>query len=119
MNYQVPAEGILKISDWEDCRVYQVVCGCTDPDHSHVVWVEAEDFEISVRIYTTNTTKFWSKNRFLQIWELLKTGSVKQEVSVVMSEQQAFNYAKTLMQAVEDVKSFKGVSVKSFKGVAK
>lgn len=107
MNSQTPAEGILKINDWGSARVYQVVCGCNNPDHSHNVWIEADETGIHVIVYTINTSKFWTKNRWRQIWELLSTGQVEQEVGIVMSEQQALNYAKSLTRAIEDVKKFK------------
>lgn len=107
MKNQTPAEGILKRNDWGDSKVYQIVCGCDDPDHDHSVWVEAEDTGVSVTIYTTNTSTFWSKNRWRQMWELLTKGSVKQEVSLLMSRQQAFNYAETLKSAVNDVVQFR------------
>ena len=107
MNSQTPAEGILKINDWGSSRVYQVVCSCNNPDHNHTVWVEADESGVNVIIYTTNTSKFWTKNRWRQIWELLTTGQVEQEVGIVMSEQQTLNYAKSLTRAIEDVKKFK------------
>jgi hypothetical protein len=49
---QAPAEGILLRKDYGDAKVYQVVCECGDCDHSHNVWVEAEDIGVSVTIYT-------------------------------------------------------------------
>lgn len=105
MKAQTPAVGILKNGDWGDTLCYQVVCGCGQPDHSHHVWVEVDDTrDISVVIYTTNTSKFWSKNRWRQMWELLTKGYVEEEVSILMSEQQTLNYANTLTQAVNDVK---------------
>lgn len=42
MKSQIPAEGILKINDWGSARVYQVVCNCNNPDHSHNVWIETD-----------------------------------------------------------------------------
>lgn len=107
MKYQPPAEGILKRSEWSDSKCYQIVCGCGDPDHDHSVWVEAEDTGVSVVIYTTNTSTFWNKRRWCQMWELLTKGYVKQEVSVIMSKQQAINYAETLKSAVKDVEEFR------------
>jgi len=112
MKAQQPAEGILKRNDWGDSKIYQVVCDCSDPDHDHNVWVEAEDTGINVVIYTTNTSTFWSKNRWQQLWELLTKGYVKQEVGILMSEQQALNYAEILKLAIKDVKEFKENRVK-------
>ena len=115
MKAQTPAEGVLKRNDWGDTKCYQIVCGCGDPDHDHSVWVEAEDTGVSVVVYTTNTSAFWSKSRWRQMWELLTKGYVKQEVSILMSEQQALNYANALTTAVEDVKLFKSDRVKDKK----
>jgi hypothetical protein len=38
---------------------------------------------------------------------LLTRGYIEYEGSIIMTEQQAFNYAETLKKAVEDVKNFK------------
>jgi hypothetical protein len=115
MKAEAAAEGVLKRSDWGDSKSYQVVCGCGDTDHDHNVWVESEDTGVSVVIYTTNTTHFWSKGRWRQMWELLTKGYIKQEVSILMSEQQALNYANLLTQAVDDVKVFKNNRLKDKK----
>lgn len=107
MSSETPAKGILKRNEWGDSHAYQVVCECGDPDHDHSVWVEADDTGVSVIVYTTNTSTFWSKNRWRQIWELLTKGYVKQEVSIIMDEQQALNYANMLTSSVDHVKYFK------------
>ena len=107
MKVQIPAEGVLKRSEWGDTKCYQIVCECGDPDHDHSVWVEAEDTGVSVVVYTTNTSTFWSKSRWRQMRELLTKGYVKQEVSIQMSEQQALNYANALTTAVNDVRLFR------------
>ena len=46
-------------------------------------------------------------NRWQHIWKLLTTGYIKYKASIIMSEQQAVNYAETLKSAVKDVKTFK------------
>lgn len=107
MKPELPAEGVLKRNEWGDTKCYQIACNCGDADHDHSVWIEADDHEVSVIIYTTNTTPFWSKRRWRQMWELLTRGYVKQEVAISMSEQQALNYANILTQAVKDVKLFR------------
>lgn len=104
---QAPAEGILKRSNWGDAVTYQVVCECSDPDHDHNVWVEADDARVTVTTYTTQKSEWWSLNRWQTIWILLTKGYVKYEASIIMTEQQAVNYAETLKKAVEDVKNFK------------
>ena len=104
---QAPAEGILKRSDWGDAIIYQVVCECQDADHDHTVWVEADDHRVTVTTYTTQKSKWWSQHRWKTIWILLTKGYVEHEANIIMTEQQAINYAETLKKAVEDVKNFK------------
>ena len=107
MTPQVPAEGIMKTNDWGDSKVYRVTCNCGASNHDHHVWVEADDHEVSVTIYTTNKTNFWSKTRWYHIWTLLTKGYIDSESTVIMGRQQAFNYAHTLLSAVEDVEAFR------------
>jgi hypothetical protein len=102
-----PATGILKQNDFGDSIWYYVPCDCTDPDHSHSIDVEADEHSVSVHIYTTAKTKFWSKNRMRQLWDILTKGYAEFEVSVILTEQQAVNYANALTSAVNDVKVFK------------
>ena len=104
---QMPAEGILKRSDWGDAVTYQIVCECQDPNHDHNVWVEADEGNVTVTTYTTQKSKWWTLNRWQTIWILLTKGYVEYEANIIMTEQQAVNYAETLKKAVKDVKSFK------------
>mgnify|MGYP006289638711 CR=1 FL=1 len=107
MKLQTPAEGILKSNEWGDTRSYHVICDCGQPDHSHNVWIEAEDTGITVTIYATVKSPWWKWNRFKQIWQLLTKGYIDYETVITFNEQVAFNYAETLKSAIEDVKIFK------------
>ena len=107
MKVQIPAEGILKTHEWGDSKVYKIMCNCGQDDHSHNVWIESDNHDVSVNIYTTVKTNFWSKTRWQHIWSLLTKGYVDCETAVCMTEQQAFNYGHTLLSAVDDVKKFK------------
>jgi hypothetical protein len=107
MNYQTPAEGIMQTNDWGDSKVYRVTCSCGASDHDHHMWVEADDHEVSVTIYTTVKSNWWSKTRWHAIWTLLTKGYIDTESTVIMRRQQAFNYAHTLLSAVEDVNTFR------------
>ena len=108
MNIQTPAEGILLRKDWGGAKCYQVVCECGDCNHSHDVWIEAEeDYGVTVTIYTQQKTQWWKWNRWQKMWTLLTKGYVKFEANLIMSEQQALNYAETLKKACADVKQFK------------
>ena len=106
MNYQLPAEGILQRNDWGDSKVYRVTCECGQSDHEHNVWVEADDHDVTVTIYTTTKTNWWSKKRWYHIWTLLTKGYIDMESTVCMSKQQALNYSQTLKNAIEDVEEF-------------
>ncbi len=107
MKAQKPAEGIMKTGDWGDTKSYKVVCDCGDPDHDHNVYIESEHGLINVTIYVNVKSKFWSANRFKQIWTLLTKGYLEHETVVTMNEQEALNYAETLKTAIQDVKDFK------------
>ena len=113
MKAQTPAEGILKKNNWGDAKTYQVVCECSDPDHDHSVWVEADDSGISVTIYTTVKSPWWSMNRFKQIWTLITKGYIQQESIITMSSQTAFNYAETLKSAIRDVANFRKENIQN------
>ena len=104
---QIPAEGIMKTNDWGDSRVYRISCNCGDENHNHNMWVEADDHDITVTIYTTGKTNYWSKTRWYHIWTLLTKGYIDTESTVCFSKQQALNYAETLKSAIVDVEEFR------------
>ena len=107
MNAQVPAEGIMQTNDWGDSRVYRIACNCGDENHNHNMWVEADDHDIQVTIYTTGETNYWSKTRWYHIWTLLTKGYIDTESSVHLTKQQALNYSATLKNAIEDLDAFR------------
>lgn len=103
MKYQQPAEGIVKTGEWTDAKSYRVVCTCGSDSHNHDLFVEADDHHVTVTLYTTVTSRFWSMTRWKQIWKLLTKGYVEYQAELILTEQQAFNYSETLTQAVKDV----------------
>jgi hypothetical protein len=107
MTPQPVAEGVLLRKDYGDAKIYQIVCECGDCDHSHDVWVEAEDHGVTVTIYSKQKTKWWQSNRWKIIWTLLTKGYVERESNIIMSEQQALNYSEILKKATDDVKEFR------------
>jgi hypothetical protein len=112
MKTQTPAEGILLHKDYGDAKMYTVTCECGSTDCTHQVWVEAEDTGVSVTTYTSQKTKWWKFNRFQLIWQLLTKGYIEYEASIIMTEQQAVNYARVLNQATMDVAAFRKQRVK-------
>jgi hypothetical protein len=107
MKPQKPAEGILLNNNWGETKLYKVICNCGDDSHNHDVWIESDDHGVQVNIYTTVKTNYWSVSIWKNFWQLLTKGYIEQEATIMLSEQQALNYATTLKQAIEDVKSFK------------
>lgn len=106
MKAQKPAEGILKTGQWGDAMSYHVVCGCGQPDHSHNLWIEAEDTGITVTIYADVKSPWCSMNRWKQMWTLLTKGYLQHETVLTMDKQTALNYAETLKNAIKDVERF-------------
>ena len=135
MKAQTPAEGIMKTHEWGHSKMYKVTCSCGQPYHDHDIDVEADETGVSVDIYTTMKTDYWTETvdmrydienvamqeahwffvglinstiRKLKLtWELWTTGAVTAETTVHMTEQQALNYAETLKSAAKDVKEFR------------
>ena len=104
MKPQTPAEGILKRNEWGDSVLYQVACTCGDSNHDHNVWIEVDDTqEVMVTTYTMQRSKWWEQSRWSAIWHLLTRGHVEFEATLIMTPQQALNYAETLKQAVADL----------------
>ena len=105
MKVQKPAEGILKRNEWGDSVLYQVTCSCGDSTHDHNVWIEVDPDlnEVVVNTYTTQKSKFWEQTRWRTIWTLLTRGYVEYEANIIMTKQQALNYAETLKRAVADL----------------
>ena len=107
MKAEKPAEGVLKLNDWGESKWYYITCDCSDPDCAHTVEVEADDYGVTVHVYTRATTTFWNKGRWRQIWQILTKGYADMETTVILKEQQALNYANALTSAVNDVKVFR------------
>jgi len=107
MTPELPAEGILKQNSWGDSKTYRVVCECGSNECDHNVWVEAEDTGVTVTIYTTTRTNFWSKTRWYHIWTLLTKGYIDTEANLIMKKQVALNYAIVLQSAIDDVERFR------------
>jgi hypothetical protein len=107
MEPQKPAEGILKTTEWGDSKWYHIRCECGSDDCSHELNVEADAVEVQVHIYAKNYTKWWEKNRWQQIWQILTRGYSDMQTTIVLKEQVAINYATALTNAVDDVKKFK------------
>jgi hypothetical protein len=136
MKAQIPAQGILKHSDYGTSMSYHVACNCGSPDCSHNVWIEAETEPdmITITTYTMQKTDYWTESAKLRydkegiaqwfdwfwkgLWNGLMIrlrltkniwfdGYAKYEAGILMNEQEALNYAETLKRSINDVREFK------------
>ena len=112
MTPETPAKGILQVNDWGDSRMYHAVCACGSDECAHRIDIEA-DHEITVTIYTTTRTNFWSKTRWHHIWTLLTKGYVDSEAVIIMPKQVALNYTNVLQSAIKDLDELKEQNVKN------
>ena len=134
---QTPAEGILKTHDFGDAMYYTVMCQCGNPDDMiHFgVELEADAWNITLNTEFTPKSSYWKRlvnengnfdnsflwsidcsirslinslyHKFMVTWEVWTQGYVKYYQSTIMSEQQALNYAATINQSIEDLRSFR------------
>jgi hypothetical protein len=100
MTPQQPAEGILARYSNESKQNYQVVCQCHCHEHDHSVWIESDEHGASVSIHTRSNSRFMTKSRWKQLWQLLVHGYVESEVELVMTQQQSLNYAEALRSSI-------------------
>jgi hypothetical protein len=135
MKAQEPAEGILIRRSFGDAKSYAVECECGCGEHTHHVWVEADDCGVTVQTFIELKTDWWTENvekrydidnKALQefdwfwkgLWNSFCTrlrltsdiwlhGYAKYEGTICMSKQQALNYSETLKKAVKDVEEFR------------
>ena len=107
MTPQTPAEGILKRGDFGDAKFYYVHCDCGNEDCAHSIEVEADDSYVQVHLYHTQHTKWWKKNRWQLIWQILTKGYAEMQTTIVLTEQTALNYSAILESASKDVKEFR------------
>ena len=147
MKPHTPAQGILINRDYGDAKHYTVVCECQNAEHEHHVWIESEDYGVSVHTYTEQKTDYWTdkfetrydidnsiyqnihwfwvgllndwSRRFKLAWQILSKGYIKYEATITMNEQQALNYAETLKSAVKDVKAFRSKNDPNTKAASK
>lgn len=107
MKPQTPAEGVLKTNDFGDSMWYYIHCDCGSEECAHTIEVEADDCHVQVHLYHTQHTKWWEKNRWSQIWQILWKGYAEMQTTIVLKDQAAANYANVLTTAAKDVKLFR------------
>ena len=115
MKAQEPAQGISKVQDWGDAKMYHIECDCTCEDHAVSTWVEVEgdeDFGVTVAFYV----KTWTPASLAEggMWQRIKKaanilfkGVDTQEHDIILKEQAAKNWISAVEKAIEDVKQHK------------
>lgn len=111
MKAEKPATGILKTNEWGDSKWYHIHCDCGSEDCAHDVEVEADDCHVQVHISHVQHTKWWEKNRWRQIWQILTKGYAEMQTTIVLDEQTALNYSATLKSAMQDVRTFRDARI--------
>lgn len=107
MQEEKPATGIMKTGDYGDAIFYNIACSCGNHDDDHTIEVEVDSMNIQVHCYVTVHTKWWEKNRWKQIWDILTKGYTEMQSTLVMNEQTAYNYASVLKESVVKVKEYR------------
>jgi hypothetical protein len=137
MEPQSPAVGILKRNDWGDSKWYVIPCTC-GCENDVKLTIEVDDGHITSHFYSQTKTNYWYNlmdvtykenwfvlnakilindwyNRFSVARKALFNGYVETESYVLMDEQQAINFAHTIINATDDLHKFRDETTKSGK----
>lgn len=107
MKAEKPAEGILKTNEFGTSKSYYVHCECGSSECAHHVWIEASDSDVTISFGLTLQSKWYSVDKWKQIWRILTKGRLEVESILVLNEQSALNYAETLKTAMKAVKQIR------------
>ena len=132
MEAQIPAQGIMSRNPehyrWQS---FLVECDCTCPEHAlnvHVAIdrVEADDDFVAVEFYATMHSPFvhgnWWKafqTRVKRIWQLISTGTVELEHTLILRDQVALNFSEALRISVEKHQKFLADEAEAGAAIAK
>lgn len=92
---KLPA-GITLVKDFGDTSMFKVHCDCGSDHHTHDLFIDYDAgmniTSVQIHVLTkTNWTKRWSV-----LWRVLTKGYVEQDVEMILTPEQAENYAKLL-----------------------
>lgn len=135
MKFQKPAQGISQFYDFGHSKAYHVDCTCGNDDHRISFDVESEDGHININTYVTVSTDYWtdmiSTNGYFTMkpefigtflyysinyinsvvrkvkltYNIWVKGYYTMQSTLMMNEQQSYNYAKTIELAIKEVKT--------------
>jgi len=109
MKPQKPAQGIMLDRNWGDARSYTIACECGGREHYPQMWIEvgdendAELQNLTVTFYVETVSPWYRISRWRQIWQMLVYGYVKQESTLILSEQAALNLSTVIRNSVAEM----------------
>ena len=106
MEPQTPAAGIMLDRNWGNARSYTIACDCGERDHYPQMWIEVGGEEdanlqnVTVTFYVETASPWYRLSRWRQIWTMLTHGHVRQESTLILSQQAALNLSTVIRNNV-------------------
>ena len=104
----------MLLGNYGNSKMYRVECSCGHPDDSITLDVEAGEDGVSVLLYSTTKSNWYTDsfikriaNKILLTWKLWTSGYLQYEAVTTLNKQQALNFAVTIEKAIVDVESFR------------
>ena len=101
---ELPAEGIIKLTEFDDLKGYRIECLCTDADHHAEMYViyDEEMRDVTVNFGQAHVThNLWG--RLKEAAHVLYYGYHKQCSEILLSHQSALNLSSVLKKSVKKV----------------
>jgi hypothetical protein len=117
MKPQTPAQGIMLNRNWGRARAYTIACECGATDHFAQMWIEVGDESdqelenVTVTFYVETSSPWYRLGRWRQIWDMLVHGYVKQESTLILSEQAALNLSTVIKNSVAEMQKINVVPI--------
>lgn len=109
--HQIPAQGIMQISEFDNAKSFLIACECTDPTHQVDAWIEVNKEldvkQVSVTFFVKTYIPFIDGilTRVKAAWNILITGSYEQQHNLLLSKQVALNFAHTIIDTVSEMEN--------------
>lgn len=111
MTTQIPAQGIMLDSVYDDSKSYTIACDCHDGNHQVHMWIELDSDQdinlVNMTFYVNTTTPFWKQgfSRVRAAWDILVHGYREDQHTLLLSKQAALNVADTITQVVKELET--------------
>jgi hypothetical protein len=117
MKAQKPAVGIMLNRNWGTARSYTIACECGGIDHYPQMWIEVGDESdqelqnVTVTFYVETSSPWYRVSRWRQIWSMLTRGYVRQESTLILSQQAALNLGTVIRNSVAEMQQVNVVPI--------